>query len=358
MKPYFAHFGCTIGALMVLSLSGCQSLAASINSNAAVNSKTKGTPSTISANPTLQQMDTIDRTGRIAYIESIRDETGTHSMLYSIHPDGSDKHKYAEVDGGNIYSLAWSDDGRYLTYSVQRARSYPVIYLYDSVTEHTIPLITDRGMNLSAQLSADNSTLIYTSSDEEGTRIYEYDMATGTRSPAIKTEWPNSLQPKYLPNGDIVFVSDKGVSNRPRIYRYDRDARTVTNIDTDGYSVSPSISRDGQLMSYLSGRNAAIMNLTTGTNIANFGDNGLDETAKLSPSANYVVYPMRTPKAALSDSLQGAPNDVTRRAVTSQIVIRPLYGEGEAFTLVSAQGTLRDPVWGVLPSAQTYGEEK
>jgi|GEM_PF-484882 len=342
MKPYFAHVGSAIGAFMMLSLSGCQSLASTPHAHPSVN-----TPAALSETPSypaLENMAAIDRTGRIAYIESVQDEKGTHSAIYITHPDGSDKRKYIEVDG-NIYSLAWSDDGRYLTYSVQRGRSYPVIYLYDTVTERTTPIINSNGMNLSGQLSADNTTLIYTSTDEGESRIYEHDMATGTRRPAINTDWSVSLQPKYLPNGDIVFVSDKGVNNRPRIYRYDRNTRTVAQIKTSGYATSPSISRDGQLMSYLAGHNAAIMNLSTGEKIVDFGDNGLDETAKLSPSADYVVYPMRTPNDAPSSASSEAP-------VTNQIFIRPLQGDGASFSLVSSQGVLRDPVWGVIPSAQ------
>ncbi|GAA0309874.1 TolB family protein [Psychrobacter aestuarii] len=334
MKRYSAHIGCVVGALMTLSVSGCQSLAASTGS--------APTPKSPALKPMLETMDASDRTGRIAYIETRRDAAGTHTTLYSIHPDGSDKHKYAEVDG-SIYSLAWSDDGRYLTYSAQLGRGYPSIYLYDTVTERTLPIITHDGMNLSGQLSADNDTLMYTSSDEGEARVYEYDMATGTRHRAINTDWSVSLQAKYLPDGDIVFVSDKGVSNQPHIYRYDRDARTVVKIDTGGYATSPSISRDGQRMSYLAGGSARVMNLSTGTRIADFGVNGLDETAKLSPSARYVVYPMRTP----NDAPSSAPSDAP---ITSQLFIRPLQGEGASLSLVRSQGVLRDPVWGVMPS--------
>ncbi|WP_199507560.1 MULTISPECIES: TolB family protein [unclassified Psychrobacter] len=340
MNPYFVHIGGAIGALMMLSLSGCQSLATTSHAHPSMSAT--AAPSVTSPSPALKDMTAIDRTGRIAYIEVTQDKEGIRSAIYITHPDGSDKHKYAEVDGG-IYSLAWSDDGRYLTYSIQRGRSYPVIYLYDTVTERTTPIINNKGMNLSGQLSADNTTLMYTSSDEGETCVYEYDMATGTRRPAINTEWSNSLQPKYLPNGDIVFVSDKGVNNRPRLYRYDRDARTVAQITTSGYATSPSISHDGQLMSYLAGHNAAIMDLNTGKEIADFGSTGLEETAKLSPSTDYVIYPMRTPNDAPSSAANDAP-------IASQLFIRPLVGEGAPFSLVSSQGVLRDPVWGVMPS--------
>ena len=268
-----------------------------------------------------------DFSGRIAYIE----ESGTGkqkvSRLKVMDADGENARTITEV-AGSIFSPAWSPDGNRIAYSVQREKSYPVIYVQNVSGGGASVLTPFSGSNLSPSFSPDGSKILFSSSFEGSADIYEISASGGT--PRRLTNLPSSeVQPSYAPDGkSFVFVSDKTGFNKPQVYRYDFGSGRTTKVSNGGYATSPQFSSDGTQIAFLSGRSAAIMN-SNGAVTTNLGNTGIDEAPSFSPNGKRVVYA----------STQGGKGVLT---------IKSLNG-GEAFGK-SGQGIIRSPVWSSSPN--------
>ena len=281
-------------------------------------------------NPLTAAMPKIDSLGRIAYVEEQGFGEAKISSLYSIRPDGSDR-KLLDQLNGYIYAPAWSADGKRLVYSKQEQRQPPKIYIYDTRTHNQTLVVGGKGSHLSASFSPDGQKLLYSSTASGNADIYELQLSDGS-SRQLTTLPSTEVQPSFAPDGNsFVYVSDKSRAGRPRLYRYNFDNNSSVQIATSGYAASPQFSLDGQRLAYLNGRQAAVMTLGSGQ-VINFGETGLDEPARLSPSGQYAVYPMQ------NKSLNGQTG--------SSLVIRPLSGNG-GYTISSKSGGLvRSPSWG------------
>lgn len=267
-----------------------------------------------------------DFSGRIAYIEEIGAGKEKVSRLKVMDADGENAKTITEVSG-SIFSPTWSPDGNRIAYSVQRDKSYPVIYIQSVSGGGAIPLTPFPGSNLSPSFSPDGSKILFSSSFEGSADIYEMSASGG--QPRRITNWPSSeVQPSYAPDGkSFVFVSDRAGFNKPRIYRYEFGSGRTTQVSNSGYATSPQFSSDGSQIAFLSGRSAAIMN-SGGAIITNLGTTGIDEAPSFSPNGKRVVYA----------SKQGGKGVLT---------IKSLNG-GESFGK-SGQGTIRSPVWSASP---------
>ena len=267
-----------------------------------------------------------DFSGRIAYIEEIGTGKEKVSRLKVMDADGENAKTITEV-AGSIFSPTWSPDGNRIAYSVQRDKSYPVIYIQSVSGGGATPLTPFPGSNLSPSFSPDGSKILFSSSFEGSADIYEMSASGG--QPRRLTNWPSSeVQPSYAPDGkSFVFVSDRAGFNKPRIYRYEFGSGRTTQVSNSGYATSPQFSSDGSQIAFLSGRSAAIMN-SSGAITANLGATGIDEAPSFSPNGKRVVFA----------SKQGGKGVLT---------IKSLNG-GDAFGK-SGQGTIRSPVWSSSP---------
>ncbi|MDO5769370.1 MAG: Xaa-Pro aminopeptidase [Psychrobacter sp.] len=279
-----------------------------------------------SISPTLTAaMPSIDRQGRIAYVEEQGQGTNKISTLYTIRPDGSERTLLTSVNGF-IYGPTWSADGSKLAYSVQQTGNYPYIYVLDIASKTVVKAVDAAGINLSPSFSPDGSKLLYSSSAGGNADIYELTLSSG-KTRQLTTLPSIEIQPSYSPDGaSFVYVSDKSGSNKPQLYRYDFASGKTSRIATSGYATGPQMSMDGTKLGYLNGRQAAVMTLATGQ-VMNLGETGVDEPARLSPSGQYAVYP-------------------TRNSQGGSLVIRSLNGAA-SYTISSKSGALvRAPVWG------------
>ncbi len=267
-----------------------------------------------------------DFSGRIAYIEETGRGKDKISRLKVMDADGENAQTITEV-AGSIFSPAWSPDASRIAYTVQRDKSYPLIYV-QNVSGGAATVVTPyKGSNLSPSFSPDGSKILFSSSFEGSADIYE--MSAGGGNLRKLTNWPSSeVQPSYAPDGkSFIFVSDRAGFNKPQIYRYEFGSGRTTRVSNSGYATSPQFSSDGKQIAFLSGRAAAIMN-SNGAVTANLGNTGIDEAPSFSPNGKRVVYA----------STQGGKGVLT---------IKSLNG-GESFGK-SGQGIIRSPVWSASP---------
>jgi len=303
-------------------LTGCQTLPNMTAPNAAVNIMTN--------NPLTARMPAIDRQGYIAYVEEQGFGAAKISTLYSIRPDGSDRQLIDQLKG-YIYAPAWSANGQMLAYSKQAPRQHPKIYIYDRKSNTQNLVVNAEGSNLSASFSPDGQKLLYSSTVGGNADIYEMRLSDGNTK-QLTTLPSTEVQPSYASDGhSFVYTSDKVRAGRPSIYRYRFATANSSAIPTAGYAASPQLSLDGQRLAYLNGRKAAVMTLATGQ-VINLAETGLDEPARLSPSAQYAVYPT---KLAQVGSQNGG-----------SLVIHSLTGNTSYAIGSKTGGVVRSPIWG------------
>lgn len=283
----------------------------------------------VASNPLTQSMPAIDREGQIAYVEEQNAGSARVSSLFILNPDGRDRRLIDEVNG-YIYAPAWSADGKLLAYSKQAMMQNPMIYIYDTQSQTHRLVVNNKGSNLSPSFSPDGQKLLYSSTVGGNADIYKMDLADGSIR-QLTTSPSTEVQPSYAPDGQsFVYTSDKKQARRPRIYRYYFASNHAEQISNEDYVASAQISADGQRLAYLNGRQAALMMLDSGQ-IIKLADTGLDEPARLSPSGQYVIYPMRT--SPISGQSGGS------------LIVRPLAG-GSSYAISSKNGGLiRSPIW-------------
>ena len=313
----------SITAITAFSLlTGCQTL---------TTSNMTQTPADMRAsNPLTARMPAIDRQGRIAYVEEQGSGAAKISTLYSIRPDGSDRQLIDQLNG-YIYAPACSADGQMLAYSKQAARQHPKIYLYERKSNAQHLIVEAEGSNLSASFSPDGQKLLYSSTVGGNADIYEMRLSDGNTK-QLTTLPSTEVQPSYASDGQsFVYTSDKVRAGRPSIYRYNFATGHASIIPTAGYAASPQLSLDGQRLAYLNGRKAAVMTLATGQ-VINLAETGLDEPARLSPSAQYAVYPTKLPQVSGQNG--------------GSLVIHSLSGNTSYAISSKTGGVVRSPIWG------------
>ena len=282
------------------------------------------------ANPIVNKMPMSDKNGLIAYVEEVGVGAAKVSSLYTISPDGSNR-KLIDRLNGYIYAPAWSADGQLLAYSKQAPRQSPKIYLYDVKSSSHKLVVNTEGSNLSASFSPDGQKLLYSSTVGGNADIYEMRLSDG-HTKQLTTLASTEVQPSYASDGQsFVYTSDKVRAGRPSIYRYHFATGKATLIPTAGYAASPQLSLNGQYLAYLNGRKAAVMTLAT-RQVVNLAETGLDEPARLSPSAQYAVYPTKLSQVSGQSG--------------SSLVIHSLAGNSSYAISSKTGGVVRSPIWG------------
>lgn len=267
----------------------------------------------------------LDLNARLIYVEEKGSGKSKTSSLVLQDADGENKRILSQVTDATIYSPAVSPDGRYVAYSVQLKNNTANLWKLDLVTGQLTRLVDIKGSSLNPSFSSDGSKILFSSTVSGDADIYRID-STGGKPEVVMAGPYEQVTPSYGPNGSFVYTSDHASPNRPSIYRYNFKG-SPTRISRGSYASNPNYSPDGTKIGFLNGRNAAIMS-NNGSIIANYGNTGLDESPKFSPTGERVIYS------------QGANN--------SKLIIRYVAG-GKPVSLSTA-GVAKSPTW--VPSAR------
>ena len=187
-----------------------------------------------------------DRT-RIAFSS---DREGSYD-LYLTDADGSNLQRLT-TDPGREGEPVWTPDGTRLVYTFTRQGGQPQLYVLRPDGHAAQALSAEPGGNHSPSISADGRRIAFVSTRDGDQEIYVMPVDGGSARRITRTGQRDS-QPRFLPNGDLIYVVERGKGSRlVRLAGTEGEPQTV--LETDEPISGLAVSRDGRRMAYVVGR--------------------------------------------------------------------------------------------------------
>jgi Tol biopolymer transport system component len=187
-----------------------------------------------------------DRT-RIAFSSN---REGTYD-LYLMDADGGNLRRLT-TDPGNEGEPAWTPDGTRLVYTVSRQGEPSQLYTLRPDGRPAQALTAGSGANHSPAVSADGRSLAFVSTRDGNQEIYLMPVDGGVPRRVTRTGQRDS-QPRFLPNGDLIYVVERGKGSRlVRLAGAAGEVETV--LETEEPIGGLAVSRDGRRVAYVVGR--------------------------------------------------------------------------------------------------------
>ena len=183
-------------------------------------------------------------------------------IAFSSNRAGSYDLHLMDADGGNLRRLTadpgvegepvWTPDGVQLIYTGTPSGGQPQLYALRPDGRLPQALTTAPGGNHSPAVSADGRSLAFVSTRDGNQEIYVMPVEGGAAR-RITRSGRRESHPRFLPNGDLLFVVERGRGSRlVRLSGTEGDARTV--LETREPIGGLSVSRDGRRVAYVVGR--------------------------------------------------------------------------------------------------------
>jgi len=233
----------------------------------------------------IQGVRSPDRT-RIAFSSS----RGGSFDLYVMDADGRNARRIT-VDGGSEGEPVWTPDGARIVYTAAPRGGIPQLVSVRADGSDPRPLTASAGGNRSPDVSPDGRRIAFVSTRDGNQEIYEMD-ADGGQAKRITRTGDRETAPRYLPNGDLVFLVDKG--NKARLMRLPAGTATpMPLLEIDQPVIALDIASDGERIAYVAGK------------IAEAGKGKSQLTLRIQPLAagsTPVLIPLRPGEQVLSPS--------------------------------------------------------
>jgi hypothetical protein len=183
-------------------------------------------------------------------------------IAFSSNREGSYDLYLMDADGGNLRRLttdpgtegepAWTPDGTRLVYSSTRRGGQPQLYLLRPDGRPPQALTAEPGASHSPTISVDGRSLAFVSTRDGNQEIYLMPVDGGPARRVTRSGQRES-QPRFLPNGDLIYVVERGKGSRMlRLAGMEADPETV--LETDEPIGGVAVSRDGRRVAYIVGR--------------------------------------------------------------------------------------------------------
>jgi uncharacterized protein YjdB len=183
-------------------------------------------------------------------------------IAFSSNREGSYDLYVMDADGGNLRQLttdpgsegepAWTPDGTRLVYTVRRQGAPPQLYVLRPDGRPAQSLTTEPGGNHSPAISVDGRSLAFVSTRDGNQEIYVMAVEGGAHRRITRTVQRDS-QPRFLPNGDLIYVVERGRGSR--LVRWaGAEGEPETVLETGEPIGGLAVSRDGRRVAYVVGR--------------------------------------------------------------------------------------------------------
>jgi TolB protein len=229
---------------------------------------------------------------RIAYV-TVRG-SGAGRKIYTLQVSDSDGYNPRTLleSPAEIFSPAWSPDGRQIAYASLEGRT-SAVYVQDIATGQRRAVAKGQGINSAPDFSPDGTKLALRRSVDGNPEIYVLYLDSGlfqrlTNDPAIDTE------PTWSPDGQrIAFTSDR--AGGPQIYEvslFNPAPKRIT-FNLGPYNARPRYSADGKYLAMLNGGSGGyrigVLNLRDG-NFRIVSDSSQAESPSFAPNGTMLLY--------------------------------------------------------------------
>jgi hypothetical protein len=171
--------------------------------------------------------------------------------IWVVDADGRNPHRLT-TDPGIEGEPAWTPDGTRLVYTATFKAGPPQLATIrvDGTDNRTLTA-TPTG-NYSAEVSPKGSSIAFVSTRDGNPRIYTMGL-DGSGQRRLTKGSDKEARPRFLPNGDLIYASEKGGGSRIQRLAAGSD-QTNTVVETNQTVITFDISRDGARVAYTAGK--------------------------------------------------------------------------------------------------------
>lgn len=266
---------------------------------------------------------------RIAYVASVRTETGLSSRLQVSDTDGYNPQTLLSSDQP-IMSPAWSPDGSQLAY-VSFENGQSEIFTHNIRTGVRESVAKFPGLNGAPAWSPNGKKLAMTLSKDGNPEIYILNLAN-KKLQRVTNHWAIDTEAVWATDGkSIIYTSSR--TGRPQLYMKSLVNKSKPErLTFEGrYNASASVSPDGKHIAYVHGEGSiyriAVLELATKSSRI-LTDGPLDESPEYAPNNSMILF----------------ASQEKRQAVLAAVSVDGRQKQRLAFS----DGEVREPSWAAV----------
>jgi uncharacterized protein YjdB len=223
-------------------------------------------------------------------------------IVYRSDKGGSPDLYLADADGQNARPLThdpsvesdqvWTPDGTRLIFTTTPPGGVAQVASLKMDGTDPRTLTSSAGGNRSADVSPDGRRVVFVSLRDGNPELYETDLGGGPAQRLTKTG-DKEGSPRFLPNGDLIYLVDKGSKTRVMRLAGAGSAAPLPVLEIDQPVVGFDLSRDGERIAYVAGKLAEPGKKSPPLSL---------RIQPLAPRTTPVVVPLRPGEQVLSPS--------------------------------------------------------